>query len=214
MSLICRKLGISQNGVFFKLLNKIYVALLTCIFALGGGAVGAIAGAIKGQTTETGFSRGLFVGAVTGAVTGVQLMDLHPFSKVALISSLVNGKIFMEWVSPALLKAYQWQVISSTETSMSEFSDIFDVVTLEGVGLSPDSIKELPVHDFYDAHTSHTPLSLQTSCVICLQKLKNGEAARSLPSCKHMFHLHCIDQWLMRQGSCPICRKQIESKSL
>lgn len=31
--------------------------------------------------------------------------------QAALICSLVNGKIFMEWVSPAVLKAYQWQVI-------------------------------------------------------------------------------------------------------
>lgn len=30
--------------------------------------------------------------------------------QVAFICSLVNGKIFMEWVSPAVLKAYQWQV--------------------------------------------------------------------------------------------------------
>lgn len=32
------------------------------------------------------------------------------FFQAALLSSLVNGKVFMEWVSPAVLKAYQWQV--------------------------------------------------------------------------------------------------------
>lgn len=56
------------------------------IFYLGGAAIGVISGALKGQTTETGFLRGFGVGAVAGAVTGVQLMELilngEPFSKV------------------------------------------------------------------------------------------------------------------------------------
>lgn len=32
------------------------------------------------------------------------------FLQLALLTSLMNGKVFMEWVSPAMLKAYQWQV--------------------------------------------------------------------------------------------------------
>ncbi|CAA0833653.1 RING/U-box superfamily protein [Striga hermonthica] len=78
-----------------------------------GATIGSFTGAIKGQTTETGIFRGFVVGAVAGAITAVELLDLisngEPFSKIALICSLINGKIFMEWVSPAVLKAYQWQ---------------------------------------------------------------------------------------------------------
>ncbi|KAL0406929.1 UNVERIFIED_CONTAM: RING-H2 finger protein ATL52 [Sesamum latifolium] len=146
--------------------------------------------------------------AVAGAVTGVQLMELiangEPFSKVALICSLLNGKIFMEWVSPAVLKAYQWQV-STTETSLREMSDIFEVTTVRG--LSEDTIKELPVYQFCNAQ--NTPSCSEATCAICLQDLENGESARLLPSCQHFFHLHCIDQWLARQGNCPICRKDV-----
>ncbi|XP_057795325.1 NEP1-interacting protein-like 1 [Salvia miltiorrhiza] len=203
MSLIWRRL----NDVLLKLINKFSVALFTCTFALGGAAVGAIAGAIKGQTTETGLSRGFVVGAVAGAVTAVQLMDLVvnglPFPKVALIRSLINGKVFREWVSPALLKAYQWQM-SAIDTSEREFSDIFDIHTLNG--LSQDSIKELPIHNF-NGTTSYS----NTSCSICLEDLKNGEVVRWLPRCKHIFHVECVDEWLMRQGSCPICRKNVSS---
>ncbi|KAL8505576.1 hypothetical protein ACS0TY_016715 [Phlomoides rotata] len=189
-------------------MNNFAIALLTCFFALGGAAVGAITGAIKGQTTETGLSGGFSIGAITGAITAVELMELivngEPFSKVALIRSLVNGKIFMEWVSPSVLKAYQWQV-SGTETSSRDFSDIFDVDTFDG--LSGDAIKELPVFEFYNDETI-TPCS-KTGCAICLQDLKDGEFGRLLPSCKHIFHLHCIDEWLTHQGSCPICRKDV-----
>ncbi|KAI3466249.1 hypothetical protein Pfo_022912 [Paulownia fortunei] len=208
VSWVCRELSSCQSGLVFRLVKKFAVALLTCIFALGGAAIGAITGAIKGQTTETGFSRGFGVGAVAGAITGVQLMELiangEPFSKVALICSLVNGKIFMEWVSPAVLKAYQWQV-STMETSLREISDIFEVITIRG--LPPDTIKELPVYEFYNAEI--TTSSSETSCAICLQDLKDGESVRLLPSCRHFFHLHCIDEWLTRQGSCPICRKNV-----
>lgn len=37
--------------------------------------VGTVIGALKGQTTETGFVRGAGIGAVTGAVTAVQLLE-------------------------------------------------------------------------------------------------------------------------------------------
>ncbi|XP_011097880.1 NEP1-interacting protein 1 [Sesamum indicum] len=205
---VCRQLTGSQSGVAVWVLKKFAVALLTCIFALGGAAIGAVTGAIKGQTTETGFVRGFGVGAVAGAVTGVQLMELmangEPFSKVALICSLLNGKIFMEWVSPAVLKAYQWQV-STTETSLREMSDIFEVTTVRG--LSQDTIEELPVYQFWNAQNNAS--CSEATCAICLQDLEDGESARLLPSCKHFFHLHCIDQWLTRQGNCPICRKDV-----
>ncbi|KAK6132945.1 hypothetical protein DH2020_033329 [Rehmannia glutinosa] len=204
---VCRELRSSQSGlVLIRLVKKFALALLICVFALGGATIGAITGAIKGQTTETGFTRGFGVGAVAGAITGVQLMELisngEPFSKVALICSLIDGKIFMEWVSPAMLKAYQWQV-STTETSLRETSDIFEVNTIRG--LSQDTIKELPVYKFCNAETSTSSCS-ETTCAICLQ---DGEYVRLLSNCKHFYHLHCIDEWLIRQGSCPICRKDV-----
>lgn len=196
----------SQSVFVLALLKKFAVALLTCIFALGGAIIGVISGALKGQTTETGLLRGVGVGAVAGAITAVQLMELilngEPFSKAALICSLVNGKIFMEWVSPAVLKAYQWQ-ISTMETGLRDISDIFEVNTIRG--LSQDTIKELPSFEFNNAAT---PCS-DTSCAICLQDLKDGESTRLLPSCRHLFHIHCIDEWLCRQGTCPVCRKDV-----
>ncbi|KAL8462538.1 hypothetical protein ACS0TY_032738 [Phlomoides rotata] len=203
------QLTASQSAFIFKLLKNIVVALLTCIFAIGGATVGVISGALKGQTTETGILRGVGVGAVTGAITGVQLMELilngEPFSKVALICSLVNGKIFMEWVSPAVLKAYQWQ-ISTMETGLMEISDIFEVITIRG--LSQDTIQELPSFEF---NRDKTALQCpDTTCAICLQDLKDGESTRLLPSCRHFFHMHCIDEWLTRQGTCPVCRKDVD----
>ncbi|KAL3508486.1 hypothetical protein ACH5RR_027887 [Cinchona calisaya] len=197
-----------DSGLLSSVMKRTAMSLLTCIFALGGATVGTISGAIKGQTTETGLFRGAGVGVVAGAITAVQLLELivngEPFSKVALICSLVNGKIFMEWVSPAVLKAYQWQ-ISNMDTNLREISDIFEVNAIRG--LSQESIHNLPTYNFHQMETINP--CHETTCAICLMDFKNGDAARMLPNCGHCFHLNCIDEWLSRHGSCPVCRRDV-----
>lgn len=45
-------------------------------------------------------------------------------------------------------------------------------------------------------------------CVVCLCDVEKVETAARLPAFLHMFHRHCIDQWLHQHGrsTCPICR--------
>ncbi|XP_059664168.1 NEP1-interacting protein-like 2 [Cornus florida] len=202
----------------FQTLVDAWVELVVGYGISGGASVGTITGAIKGQTTETGFLHGAGIGAVTGAITAVQLMELmlhgEPFSKVALLCSLLNGKVFVEWVTPAVLKAYQWQVnvhlkyqISSLETSFREISDIYGIS--ETRGLSQDSIKKLPNHIFHYSNSNSMRPCHQINCTICLEDFKNGDNVRILPSCRHRFHSHCIDEWLSRHGSCPVCREDV-----
>ncbi|GJR36041.1 RING-H2 finger protein ATL74 [Tanacetum coccineum] len=46
-----------------------------------------------------------------------------------------------------------------------------------------------------------------TDCPICLGDFIEGEKMRILPKCKHLFHVKCIDKWLLSHPSCPICRQ-------
>ncbi|KAL9255090.1 NEP1-interacting protein 2-like protein [Drosera capensis] len=114
VDLMCRNVicvGMGEFGV--GLLKRAGFVAETCVFALGGALIGGIAGAMKGQTTETGICRGAGIGVLSGAIVALELLDSitngHFLSKVALFGSIVNGKAFMEWASPAVLKAYLWQ---------------------------------------------------------------------------------------------------------
>ncbi|KAJ6297913.1 hypothetical protein OIU76_019099 [Salix suchowensis] len=198
------------TGLFIRVLKNSVFAASTCVFALGGALVGSIIGAMKGQTTETGFLRGSGVGAVAGAITAVQLLESitngEPLSKVALLHSLLNGKVFIEWVGPALLKAYQWQ-ITALETTYREISDIYD--TSEVRGMSEDCIKKLPECTFKSDNNIVEQCCPEFSCAICLQDFKDGDSMRKLPYCGHCFHMSCLDKWLTRNGSCPNCRNYV-----
>ncbi|KAI4333677.1 hypothetical protein L6164_018455 [Bauhinia variegata] len=47
-------------------------------------------------------------------------------------------------------------------------------------------------------------------CAICLEDFKVGEFCQVFPECKHIFHSNCIDFWLQKKLTCPICRSYIE----
>ncbi|KAI3948827.1 hypothetical protein MKX01_022241 [Papaver californicum] len=195
--------------ILLRILKGFFVAGITFIFALGGAIVGMITGAITGQTTETGFIRGAGIGAVAGAIVAVELLESllngDSSSKIGMFGSLINGKIFREWVCPAMLKAYQWQV-GALETSYIEISDIFDVQGTRG--MSPDYVDKLPKFNIIRKETVDR-CGENIYCSICLQDFNDGETARELPNCKHLFHLLCIDGWLIIQASCPVCRTDV-----
>ncbi|TYH04881.1 hypothetical protein ES288_A08G041000v1 [Gossypium darwinii] len=43
-------------------------------------------------------------------------------------------------------------------------------------------------------------------CSICLGEYKEKEVLRIMPKCAHNFHLSCIDVWLRKHSTCPVCR--------
>jgi len=51
-------------------------------------------------------------------------------------------------------------------------------------------------------------------CAICIENIKVNEWYKQLPECEHYFHADCIDRWLRRQDSCPLCRRTVEIPEL
>ncbi|PWA94026.1 RING-H2 finger protein ATL56 [Artemisia annua] len=51
--------------------------------------------------------------------------------------------------------------------------------------------------------------SRDDDCSICLEGFDVGEICRVLPACDHVFHAKCVDTWLVKVASCPVCRTRV-----
>lgn len=72
-------------------------------------------------------------------------------------------------------------------------------------GIDKTAIESLPFFKFSSLKGSKQGLE----CSICLSKFEDIEILRLLPKCKHAFHIDCIDHWLEKHSSCPICRHKV-----
>ncbi|PRQ46657.1 putative transcription factor C2H2 family [Rosa chinensis] len=77
-------------------------------------------------------------------------------------------------------------------------------------GIDKTVIEALPFFRFSNLKGSKEGLE----CAVCLSKFEDIEVLRLLPKCKHAFHIDCIDHWLEKHSSCPLCRHKVSSEDL
>jgi E3 ubiquitin-protein ligase ATL6/9/15/31/42/55 len=75
-------------------------------------------------------------------------------------------------------------------------------------GIDKTVIESLPFFRFSSLKGSKEGLE----CAVCLSKFEDIEMLRLLPKCKHAFHIACIDNWLEKHASCPICRHRVSAE--
>ncbi|KAK7265812.1 hypothetical protein RJT34_33436 [Clitoria ternatea] len=204
-------------GLIPKFLLCTISALLTLSFAIAGALTGAIAGALAAKATKSGLLRGVSLGAIAGAILSVEVLEASraywcmeqtgsrgASSMADFIEELVRGRLVEESLTPAILTAYnlQFDQVGIANTGYDEIHDIHGLVASRG--LSGDSLNKLPHHMILKDMKAEN-----SCCTICLQDIEVGEIARSLPRCHHTFHLICVDKWLVKNDTCPVCRQNV-----
>lgn len=86
------------------------------------------------------------------------------------------------------------------------------VLILETLYCFRDNLRHLALNRFYEFIILPSPYITdvtEESCAICLDMYSpHGKIVR-IP-CGHVFHYTCIDIWMMKSTTCPLCRRDLE----
>ncbi|XP_015900193.1 RING-H2 finger protein ATL34 isoform X2 [Ziziphus jujuba] len=74
-------------------------------------------------------------------------------------------------------------------------------------GLEPVLVAAIPTMKYNQEAFSSIE---DAQCSICLGEYQDKEILRIMPNCGHNFHLSCIDVWLRKQSTCPVCRISVQ----
>ena len=69
--------------------------------------------------------------------------------------------------------------------------------------------KFLPVWEVRENKRSNN----NNNCVVCLTEFQIGDIISALPCC-HVFHTDCIQNWLKKELSCPVCKFEVTLSSI
>ncbi|CAI0406416.1 unnamed protein product [Linum tenue] len=73
------------------------------------------------------------------------------------------------------------------------------------IGLDEATLKSCPKLLYAEAKRRKKDTTA-SCCSICLADYRNSDVLRLLPDCGHLFHLKCVDPWLLKHPTCPVCR--------
>ncbi|XP_058085690.1 RING-H2 finger protein ATL70-like [Magnolia sinica] len=73
------------------------------------------------------------------------------------------------------------------------------------VGLDEATLLSYPTL-LYSHAKIHNKDTTSSCCPICLADYKDTDMLRLLPDCRHLFHVKCVDAWLLLHPTCPVCR--------
>mmetsp|Transcript_1260 Transcript_1260/g.1837 ORF Transcript_1260/g.1837 Transcript_1260/m.1837 type:complete len:1225 (-) Transcript_1260:229-3903(-) len=99
---------------------------------------------------------------------------------------------------------------ASDAISANVIRSAWNTYSFLGSGASQINIEMLPVHIFEEkSGKADYNEATANKCMICQYRYVHGDCLRTLP-CIHSYHISCIDPWLRRNKSCPVCQQTID----
>ncbi|KAF8760461.1 hypothetical protein HU200_010083 [Digitaria exilis] len=77
-------------------------------------------------------------------------------------------------------------------------------------GPTPPTLPAFAYHRSLKKKVVDTGGEEAAACAVCLGAFGSGEMVRLLPVCLHLYHAECIDPWLLKHSTCPVCRSETD----
>ncbi|KAH6789297.1 hypothetical protein C2S51_004303 [Perilla frutescens var. frutescens] len=109
------------------------------------------------------------------------------------------------------------RIIARSSTPSTTLNAATSATTANATGLDDTKIKscsELIVLDISESGRILPGQCEKYSCSICLEEYGAKEKVRQINLCQHRFHADCIDSWLQKNSTCPICRVSLLDEKL
>lgn len=100
---------------------------------------------------------------------------------------------------------------NETENTSTQTTSNIEEVIFYYNDIQPSSTQNgIPLNEMRNISTLETcENENEEVCVICHQPILNQQIFRKLNHCSHKFHIHCIDEWLTSNRTCPTCRTEL-----
>ncbi|XP_021894663.1 RING-H2 finger protein ATL73-like [Carica papaya] len=92
----------------------------------------------------------------------------------------------------------------SIETVVFEYNHLLHVP--REITRRPVRVWEMPFSEVVGGKATTVSCS---GCVVCLEEFGEKEICAVLPVCRHVYHPDCLQQWFLRQSTCPLCRRSL-----
>ncbi|XP_078598871.1 RING finger protein 215-like isoform X4 [Branchiostoma floridae x Branchiostoma japonicum] len=112
--------------------------------------------------------------------------------------------IFITTLSVLLMLQVRWRTQDDSYTT--------EQVETALQRLASDALSRMRVKRYKHFHRRrHDGEKEKDACAVCLDHFYPGQAVRVLPCC-HEFHRKCVDSWLIKKRTCPLCTFNILDK--
>jgi RING finger family protein len=111
-------------------------------------------------------------------------------------TALAYGRRRTTWLAPYLILSHDWHHGHRSQVLVNVPSS-----PRPTLGLTQEELSRIP-------STTYAPKDEHTTCAICLAEFERGDNVKTLV-CDHRYHSTCVDMWLQKRATCPLCVKSV-----